>query len=569
MARKKIAIVYHHDDPDGHVAGAILCDYLTDKGIPTAHIPKNYNQRFNEWRDKDIIGRLVAEAPLSLDSDEGESDVIDVAIYLTDLSFTKDSLYLLNEFITPYIDNKTDTLIRIDSIVWIDHHASSKDVFSEVQDLVNTICTTNKEDTFCYFNNDLCGAALTWVYVEFMKMGKTPGIIKRETPASPNIEVEVINKANALCYESMKMPQALVHLDAYDRWTKADPLADAYISGLKYYGYQFTDDNHHYYKVVSEGTIRVLTDQVTDACIRTGQTLFNYQEKVYEEQRDRIYVTTIGGYRVAIKNGLGNSWNFCDLLKIPVEDGGCDYGLLGAYDPTIDKYRYSLYRNETVGDRGDDWANCRKMAESLGGGGHLGAAGFAVSDSLFDLNDGELVLYFYKYCSDQGAAFGIAPDQIVDYTEEEESQIEIEDKVFVGGSCSNSYGAYNVTKCLKRFFPEHMICYTNPFDSLRENKKGSCRYHVYVFYPKMYSMEEIVNLINDLHDPRYKTVAFFIESYEPIRDNRVKWDDDDREYIQKLAKKYPDTVLFCDETTMYFTLGGKMIQIYNKSEGNK
>ena len=48
----RLSVVYHHDDPDGHVAGAILSGYIRRcESIKTIHIPKNYNQEFNEGKN--------------------------------------------------------------------------------------------------------------------------------------------------------------------------------------------------------------------------------------------------------------------------------------------------------------------------------------------------------------------------------------------------------------------------------------------------------------------------------------------------------------------------------------
>lgn len=568
----RLSVVYHHDDPDGHVAGAILSGYIRRcESIKTIHIPKNYNQEFNEWYDIDVILKLMNERYDTTIDELADTDIV-VDINMVDLSFTENTLPTIESFGKTGVVEIPEHGIKISlgSIVWIDHHASSGHIFDKARSIImNSVALEYVDSSFAYFDNNLCGAALTWVYTELRTQGLYPGKITREDHSSRSFIVDADNGFADGCSISMTLPSGLFHLDAYDRWTKKDEDADAWLSGLRYYGYNFEVGNQTYMYIEEDNksVLNVLTDQFSDACIRTGNIVLRSTRMEYERQRNRIKIITIGDYRVAIKNAIGNSWNFCDLLQLPIADGGCHYAILGAYDPTANKYRYSVYRNENLGDD-ESIANCRKMAESLGGGGHLGASGFALDDSLFQLCLGELALYLYRHCSDKGAAFGVATEYFVDYTVDDS----LKDLVYVGGSVNvNKYGdgAAKVAENLAKFFPKEMIYYSDSPNPSVEAKRRECRYHIYAFYPGNYDIPDICDIIYDLSNPKYDTRIFFIESVEDRDGVKNVWGGRDLAFIKSIVSNSPDNVMLCDEVTMFFTLGGYMMKLYNKIEGNK
>lgn len=571
----RLSIVYHHDDPDGHIAGAILSGHIRRYDfIKTIHIPKNYNQEFNEWYDIDAILKLMSKDYDTTIDELVDTDIV-VDINMVDLSFTENTLSTIESFGKTGIVEIPEYSITISlgSIVWIDHHASSGCIFDKAKSIImSSVATEYVDDSFAYFDNNLCGAALTWVYTELRTQGLYPGKITREDQSSRDFIVDAVDSFANGCSISMTLPFGLFHLDAYDRWTKMDADADAWISGLRYYGYTFETGNPIYAYTDddtkdSKKILMVLTNQFSNSCIHSGNTILRSTRMEYERQRNRIKIIAIGDYRVAIKNAIGNSWNFCDLLQLPILDGGCHYGILGAYDPTVNKYRYSIYRNETIGND-ESIANCRKMAESLGGGGHLGASGFALDDSLFNLCPGELILYFYKHCSDNGVAFGVAADHIVDYTIDDE----LKDIVYVGGSFATSVygdGAAKVAENLTKFFPQDMIYYSDSIHPSVETKRRECKYHIYAFYPGKYDIPGIFDIVSDINNPKYDTRIFFIEYTEDRDGTKAVWGSRDLALIKSLAVSNPETVMLCDEVTMFFTLGGHMMKLYNKIEGNK
>lgn len=577
MSSIRVGVVYHHDDPDGHVAGGILCNFLqTVKFLPTIAVPKNYNQAFKEWQSTSFITSVI---PRDMICGKDTKVTIEVMIFMTDLSFTESSVGYIDEFANSQLDSETfpgyEVQIKVTSIVWIDHHSSSKKALDLVAKHIEDV--VGRDNTIVFYYDYLCGAALTWVFTTLTENGYMPSTVTRVNQANREVEVTAVNSMGEV-NQSLEIPKALFHLDAYDRWTKLDPDADAWICGLKFYGYKYTPSNEIYFPMLANGEtcLKVLTDQFSDACIRTGHLILESQRKVYDEQKLRIRVLNIGRYTVAMKNAIGNSWNFCDYLAKSIIDGGCHYAILGAFDPQVMKYRYSIYRNETLGND-EDIANCRDMAESFGGGGHIGASGFVLKDSLFEMEDVELEVYLYSNAADHGEAFGL------DVKEMESRILDpkkfIKDTIFIGGSYNTpGKGVFKVVQNMVRFFPRERICCLDPMDIARGHMQSISKTHIYVFYPGDYSIEEISNLINDLNEnqeyingsgePIYKLHAFFISPDPDKGDADKKWSEVDLKTITEMVETYPDSVCLCTEETMYFTLGQIVIEVLGYSTSN-
>ena len=340
-------VIYHHDDPDGHVAGAILYNYLVNHNhVDPEHVAtfaKNYNDQFTDHEQY-----------------KGTADD-QLIVYITDLSFTNITFNkLLN------ICNSAD------AVYWFDHHKSSESVAKNderIEELMDA-CEFNY-----IFSTDLCGAGLSWIYTDLPEYRDV--ILNSE-----NLEIYDYDDAIIIDYHGdgtneimVKLPTFIYHIDAYDRWTKKDQDADAFICGIKAstYGYKLNHQN-----IYSDDGLynpnNMDDDTVISQLIVMGKVALNYYMNVMQEQSEYIGIWNIGEYKIAYKNAVGQSWNFNDL----VDSMKVDAGVLGHFDPKYNVWRYSIYANANS----DVKAN--KIAELFDGGGHPGAAGFSTDICFFD-----------------------------------------------------------------------------------------------------------------------------------------------------------------------------------------
>ena len=314
--------IFHHDDPDGHCAGAIMqqfvLKFMTIKDDTLTICAKNYGEPIDEYQDI---------------SDDNRN----IVIFLLDLSFTMDTRNIIDDMI---VNDK------VTKIYWMDHHRSSSTLVThylgEVDDYPDGYVA---KKMVIKFDISSCGAKIVYRWYRENDPGKY---------GDPN---------------HIEYPDFIKHLDAYDRWTKKDPDADAFICGIK-----ATDG----YNAIVDDKINMLyrmnnieDDAKTQTIVNCGKVAFRYHMSLMDEQKDQIGFWDIkkpDGSNICIgyKNAIGQSWNFCDYL----ENGVIDIALIGHYDPTIEMWRYSLYTQN------DSPYDVSKIAECFGGGGHKGAAGF-------------------------------------------------------------------------------------------------------------------------------------------------------------------------------------------------
>lgn len=320
--------IFHHDDPDGHCAGAIIHQFVSkfmmeDKDTLTI-CAKNYGEHIDEYQNIDDDNR-------------------NIVIFLLDLSFTNDTMNIIDEMISNH---------KIDKIYWMDHHLSSSTLVTHyIGEAEDHPGGDVDKKLIMKFDISSCGAKIAYRWY------------KENNPS-------VVGDLFITC------PDFIKHLDAYDRWTKKDPDADNFICGIK-----ATDG---YYAIVDDKVNQIYRisniedDAKTQTIVNCGKVAFRYHMNLMDEQKDNIGFWDIkkpDGSNVCIgyKNAIGQSWNFCDYL----EKGIIDIALIGHYDPTIELWRYSLYTQN------DSPYDVSKIAECFGGGGHKGAAGFQHSACFF------------------------------------------------------------------------------------------------------------------------------------------------------------------------------------------
>jgi nanoRNase/pAp phosphatase (c-di-AMP/oligoRNAs hydrolase) len=104
-----------------------------------------------------------------------------------------------------------------------------------------------------------------------------------------------------------------------------------------------------------------------ESIIEQGKSIKNFIDKDNEYYLSHFgYETELAGYKCYAVNKKSNSWIFGNKIN--------EYPFVVVYVFDGKQYTYSLFSaNKDI--------DCSKIAESLGGGGHKGAAGF-VSDKL-------------------------------------------------------------------------------------------------------------------------------------------------------------------------------------------
>jgi oligoribonuclease NrnB/cAMP/cGMP phosphodiesterase (DHH superfamily) len=121
-------------------------------------------------------------------------------------------------------------------------------------------------------------------------------------------------------------------------------------------------------------------DQAVDAkvfeLVKTGETLYKFQEKLNKQANDNGFEYEIDGFKGWVVNcPIGNSRLFGE--KYDEYDFVCKY----AYDGSIDKWRYTFYSKK------DSEFDCADVCQKdFNGGGHHGAAGGWLEYNIFDKN---------------------------------------------------------------------------------------------------------------------------------------------------------------------------------------
>lgn len=204
-------------------------------------------------------------------------------------------------------------------IIWIDHHQSSLDLIENHPEL---------DDLLGIRSNEASGAALTYMYLYDVSF--------------------------------QELPYFIMLVSDYDTWTHEYPDSDTFKLGMDATRNDVNDD---IWDVLSEDE-----DAVYDI-IEDGEIIQKYIDNDNAEYlRCYGFEASIDGIKVYAVNKSSNSWIFGDKIN--------EYDAVIAFVFNGDQYKYSLFSSK-------HGANCQKIAESHGGGGHKHAAGF-LSDT-FDL----------------------------------------------------------------------------------------------------------------------------------------------------------------------------------------
>lgn len=235
-------------------------------------------------------------------------------VWFVDYSFTEKTKYVL------------DTLIEKEcKIFWIDHHTSSMDFLAKYPEY---------KKIAGYRQEGISGAALTYMW----------------------------------CFDLFfeELPMAIKYVSDYDCWQ-----------------FNYGEETEHFkygmesvcQKPLSSIWVCLLNDDEKERerelnfVLNRGRLIYAFEENQNTYYRENFwYETTLEGFKDESLNGIkaavinkrSNSKIFGHLYE--------EYPLVIAWVFNGERYIYSFFAKK-------GGANCKKIAEELGGGGHIGAAG--------------------------------------------------------------------------------------------------------------------------------------------------------------------------------------------------
>lgn len=205
-------------------------------------------------------------------------------------------------------------------VIWIDHHGSSINLekkYSELQKIKG------------FRSNDYSGVALTYMYFKKCNFDECPQFIQL--------------------------------VSDYDNWIfDFEPYTTYFKLGLDSCNNESLSDL--WINLIEESNLD--KNSLFNSLIEKGKVIKQYIDEDNKNYRNNFsYVSEIRGNRCLVVNRKSNSWIFGDQYK--------EFPLVMVWAFNGEKYSYSIFSSNLNID-------CSKIAESYGGGGHTGAAGFAL-----------------------------------------------------------------------------------------------------------------------------------------------------------------------------------------------
>lgn len=214
-----------------------------------------------------------------------------------------------------------ELLARGCNVIWIDHHTSS----------INLVSTDERYNAINGIRKDgISGAALTYMYCYNKKFDEIPYYVKL--------------------------------VSDYDCWQyKYEPDTTYFKIGMESNDFDALDgiweDLFNFDKHIIGETIEI------------GRIIRKYIDKDNTYYREHFsYETEIAGHKCLVVNKKTNSWVFGEKYS--------EYPLVMVWVFDGNKFTYSIFSSNKDID-------CSNIAESYGGGGHKGAAGFSSTELLF------------------------------------------------------------------------------------------------------------------------------------------------------------------------------------------
>lgn len=217
-----------------------------------------------------------------------------------------------------------EALLKKDcDVIWIDHHTSSINLVAENEEL-NKINGIRKDG--------ISGAALTYMYCYGVDFEEIPYYVKL--------------------------------VSDYDCWQyKLEPDTTYFKIGVETKNFDALDPIWIGLCRHMQGTYDI------DVLIENGKVIKRFIDSDNTYYREHFaYESEIAGHKCLVVNKKTNSWVFGDKYK--------KYPLVMVWVFDGKKFTYSIFSS-------DKNIDCSKIAESYGGGGHKGAAGFTSDELLF------------------------------------------------------------------------------------------------------------------------------------------------------------------------------------------
>lgn len=337
-------IIFHHNDNDGRLAAFTIAHW-----IDTTKNPDNiYNIIYVECNH--TSGRRWVDF---IDHIANDSIIIGV-----DLALAKSDL-------SPTVINKLNKTC----LIWSDHHI----------DTMKSINAVNAgeidEAKFpIYFREDMCGAALAYLITEIKSF------------ATINSIFDSTNIKSYLDYDTKidELPNIYRLVDIRDRFLMDSKFWDVatglHIVSTKYNTIPTIDPINNFWRDCC------FTSASYDKYISEGMSLKEYRDSLYAitYRATAIKVTEVefcdgNTYDFIAINGVGGSELFGG------EDLKDDYDFCMIWHYTGKEYKYSIFTNKEYSKRGAKM-DLQHLAELIGGGGHLHAAGFTSAINLLDLS---------------------------------------------------------------------------------------------------------------------------------------------------------------------------------------
>ena len=241
-------------------------------------------------------------------------------LFISDVSFGENTIELLR------------TLAKNNNVIWNDHHDTSIELEKKYDDIKAIKGYRSKKSS---------GALLTWKYLQ----------------SQDPLKLKTLSNI---------IPKAVELVSDWDCWH--------FNFGDKTYYFKYFIDTDIWYSYPTSDQWKALLIETEDSSlfksfIEKGKLIYNYVLKDYENYRmANAYESEYNGIRCAVINRSCNSLIFGDLYdKYP-------FVVTFVYSGKI--YKYSLYSS-------GEGIDCSKIAESFGGGGHKGAAGFSTHKLVF------------------------------------------------------------------------------------------------------------------------------------------------------------------------------------------
>lgn len=222
------------------------------------------------------------------------------------------------------VDKLKEILDKKCNLIWCDHHTSTMELIEKYPEY-NEI--KGLRDSSC------SGAALTYMYLENCKFADCPKFVR------------MISDFDCWQFKIDGTLQFKYALEA----RKLTPFE-------KIWDYLLRDSLSKRHTLLED-------------MIEEGKAIEKYMEQWFENYRNSYsYESEINGIKCLVCNIRANSLVFGDKIK--------DYPLVAIFVYDGEKYKYSIYSDKEDID-------CSKIAESFGGGGHKGAAGFTTNKQIF------------------------------------------------------------------------------------------------------------------------------------------------------------------------------------------